>query len=180
MNGSGVTLRLPVIADYLAWAELRAASREFLVPWEPKWGIDELSRAAFKVRLRHYERDFREQTGYAFFMFRDFDDALVGGLTVTNVRRGVTQSCALGYWTGARHAGQGFMTAGVRASCAFAFGQIGLHRIEAACLPANAASIRVLEKTGFQQEGLARRYLKINGVWQDHKLYARLSDDPKV
>ena len=172
-----VTLRTPQMADYPAWAELRAQSREFLVPWEPLWATDELSRASFRRRVRHYQRDLREDVGYALFIFAVPTGALVGGLTLCNVRRGVTQSCTLGYWIGAQYANQGYMTAAVRAVVPFVFDSLELHRLEAACLPTNAASIRLLEKTGFKREGLARRYLRINGIWQDHLLYALLDSD---
>ena len=161
----------------MAWAELRAQSRDFLMPWEPLWASDELSRASFRRRVRHYLRDLREDVGYALFIFSATSGALVGGLTLCNVRRGVTQSCTLGYWVGAKYAKQGYMTAAVRAVIPFVFDQLELHRLEAACLPTNAASIKLLEKTGFKREGLARRYLRINGVWQDHLLYARLDTD---
>jgi ribosomal-protein-alanine N-acetyltransferase len=172
-----VVLRTPQISDYPAWAELRAASREFLTPWEPLWSNDELSRASFRRRVRHYLRDLREDVGYALFIFSATSGALVGGLTLCNVRRGVTQSCTLGYWIGAKYARQGYMTASVRAVVPFVFDSLELHRLEAACLPTNAASIKLLEKTGFLREGLARRYLRINGVWQDHLLYALLDTD---
>jgi [ribosomal protein S5]-alanine N-acetyltransferase len=172
-----VTLRTPQMADYPAWAELRAQSREFLAPWEPLWATDELSRASFRRRVRHYLRDLREDVGYALFIFAVSTGALVGGLTLCNVRRGVTQSCTLGYWIGAQYANQGYMTAAVRAVVPFVFDSLELHRLEAACLPTNTASIRLLEKTGFKREGLARRYLRINGVWQDHLLYALLDSD---
>jgi ribosomal-protein-alanine N-acetyltransferase len=123
-------------------------------------------------------RDLREDVGYALFIFTASTDGLVGGLTLCNVRRGVTQSCTLGYWVGAKYAKQGYMTAAVRAVVPFVFDSLELHRLEAACLPSNAASIKLLEKTGFKREGLARRYLRINGVWQDHLLYALLDSDP--
>ncbi|HUU65759.1 MAG TPA: GNAT family protein [Methyloceanibacter sp.] len=174
-----VMLRTPQMADYPAWAELRASSREFLMPWEPLWAPDELSRASFRRRVRHYLRDLREDVGYALFIYATATDALVGGLTLCNVRRGVTQSCTLGYWIGANHAQQGYMTAAVRAIVPFVFDSLELHRLEAACLPTNTASIRLLEKTGFKREGLARRYLRINGVWQDHLLYALLDSDAR-
>jgi [ribosomal protein S5]-alanine N-acetyltransferase len=172
-----VMLRTPQMSDYPAWAELRASSREFLMPWEPLWAPDELSRASFRRRVRHYLRDLREDVGYALFIHATATNALVGGLTLCNVRRGVTQSCTLGYWIGASHAQQGYMTAAVRAVVPFVFDSLELHRLEAACLPTNAASIRLLEKTGFKREGLARRYLRINGAWQDHLLYALLDSD---
>lgn len=172
-----VMLRTPQMSDYPAWAELRGQSRDFLMPWEPLWASDELSRASFRRRVRHYLRDLREDVGYALFIFAASTGDLVGGLTLCNVRRGVTQSCTLGYWVGARYAKQGYMTAAVRAVIPFVFDQLELHRLEAACLPTNAASIKLLEKTGFKREGLARRYLRINGVWQDHLLYALLDTD---
>ena len=116
-----VVLRTPQMSDYPAWAELRAASREFLTPWEPLWSNDELSRASFRRRVRHYLRDLREDVGYALFIFSATSGALVGGLTLCNVRRGVTQSCTLGYWIGAKYARQGYMAASVRAVVPFVF-----------------------------------------------------------
>jgi len=174
-----VVLRTPQMSDYPTWAELRAASHEFLTPWEPLWATDELSRASFRRRVRHYLRDLREDVGYALFIFAAMSGYLVGGLTLCNVRRGVTQSCTLGYWIGAKYAQQGYMTAAVRAVIPFVFDSLELHRLEAACLPSNRASIKLLERTGFKREGLARRYLRINGVWQDHLLYALLDSDPR-
>ncbi len=174
-----VVLRTPQMSDYPAWAELRASSREFLVPWEPRWAMDELTRASFRRRVRHYQRDLREDIGYALFLYSVATGGLVGGVTLCNVRRGVTQSCTLGYWIGAQYAQQGYMTAAVRAVVPFVFDSLDLHRLEAACLLANTASMRLLEKTGFKREGLARRYLRINGGWQDHLLYALLDSDTR-
>jgi ribosomal-protein-alanine N-acetyltransferase len=178
VGGDGVFLRAPQPADYTEWAELREASRAFLVPWEPTWPADDLTRAAFRRRLRRYAEDQRADLAYPFFVFRQADNALVGGLTLGNIRRGVAQAGSVGYWMGAAYARQGVMTAAVRATAGFAFGTLRLHRIEAACIPGNIPSIRLLEKCGFAREGYAREYLCINGVWQDHLLYARLRDDP--
>jgi [ribosomal protein S5]-alanine N-acetyltransferase len=177
IHAESVLLRTPQMSDYPEWADLRAKSRDFLTPWEPLWAADELSRSSFRRRVRHYLRDLREDVGYALFVFDSDRGDLVGGLTLCNVRRGVTQACTLGYWIGAPYARQGHMTAAVRAVIPFVFDSLELHRLEAACLPANTASVRLLEKTGFTREGLARRYLKINGVWQDHLLYALLEND---
>ena len=178
VGGDGVFLRAPQPADFTEWAELREASRAFLVPWEPTWPADDLTRASFRRRLRRYSEDQRADLAYPFFLFRQADNALVGGLTLGNIRRGVAQAGSLGYWMGAAYARQGLMTAAVRAIAGFAFGTLRLHRIEAACIPGNIPSIRLLEKCGFSREGYAREYLCINGVWQDHLLYARLRDDP--
>jgi ribosomal-protein-alanine N-acetyltransferase len=176
--GEGVTLRAPQNADYSEWAILREASRDFLTPWEPTWPADDLTRAAFRRRIRRYSEDQRSDLAYPFFIFRKSDQVLVGGLTLANIRRGCAQAGSLGYWMGAPYARQGYMSAAVRALLPFAFATLRLHRVEAACIPANAASIRLLEKTGFRREGFARQYLCIDGVWQDHLLYARLKDDP--
>lgn len=177
VHGKNVYLRVPQMADYPAWAELRAQSREFLTPWEPAWTSSELTRASFRRRLKYYARDLREDLGYAFFIFRNEDDSLIGGLTLSNVRRGVTQACTLGYWVGAPFSRQGYMSGALAAIVPYVFDHLRLHRIEAACLPHNEASIRLLERSGFAREGLARSYLKINGVWQDHITFALLEDD---
>ena len=115
----------------------------------------------------------RTDQGYAFLVFRSSDNALVGGLTLANIRRGVAQAGSIGYWMGLPFMRQGYMIAAVRAVIPFAFCTLRLHRLEAACIPTNAASIRLLEKTGFMREGYAREYLCINGIWQDHLLYGR-------
>ena len=174
--GEGVILRTPQPTDYPEWAALREQSREFLTPWEPTWPADDLSRSAFRRRLRRYTEDLRTDQSYAFLIFRSADGRLVGGLTLANVRRGVAQAGSLGYWMGRPHTRRGYMTAAVRAVIPFAFGTLRLHRLEAACIPTNTASIRLLENTGFVREGYAREYLCINGIWQDHLLYGRLKD----
>ncbi|MFC7051766.1 GNAT family N-acetyltransferase [Hansschlegelia quercus] len=177
LNGDSVTLRVPQMSDYPAWSALREQSRSFLQPWEPSWPADDVSRLAFRKRLKRYVRELDQDQAYPFFVFRAADHTLVGGVTVSQIRRGVSQTCSIGYWMGARYAGQGLMTAAVRTLAQFAFGHLKLRRIEAACLPHNAASIRLLEKTGFKREGYAREYLCIDGAWQDHLLYALLRGD---
>jgi ribosomal-protein-alanine N-acetyltransferase len=175
VEGDGVFLRAPQMSDYSEWTTLREASRAFLTPWEPTWPSDDLSRSAFRRRLRRYAEDQRADTSYAFFLFRRSDDALVGGLTLANIRRGVAQAGSLGYWIGEPFARHGLMTGAVQGLVPFAFGSLRLHRLEAACIPSNNASIRLLEKVGFVREGYAREYLCINGLWQDHLLFARLN-----
>jgi len=175
IEGDGVFLRAPQMSDYGEWTTLREASRAFLSPWEPTWPADDLSRGAFRRRLRRYAEDQRSDTSYAFFLFRKNDETLVGGLTLANIRRGVAQAGSLGYWIGEPFARRGLMTGAVQALVPFAFGSLRLHRLEAACIPSNTASIRLLEKTGFVREGYAREYLCINGLWQDHLLFGRLN-----
>lgn len=177
IRGEKVVLRPPVMADYQQWSLLRAESRKFLAPWEPIWPADELSRLGYRRRIKRYQREMREGSGYPFFVFAPDGLALLGGLTLSQIQRGVTQSGALGYWMGERHAGRGYMSDAVRTLIAYAFDTLRLHRIEAACLSHNAASIRLLEKVGFSREGYARSYLCIDGRWQDHLLYAMVNDD---
>lgn len=177
LTGAYVHLCPPRFSDWHAWADLRARSRDFLVPWEPAWSSDALGRAAYRRRLRHIALEWRDDAGYSFTIFRREDDALLGGVTLSNIRRGVAQAASLGYWIGAPFARQGFMTDALQTLLPFAFDRLGLHRIEAACLPHNAASRGLLMKIGFHEEGYARGYLKINGVWQDHVLYGLLRDD---
>lgn len=179
IRGARVFLRYPTMQDYSAWAELRALSRQHLTPWEPQWARDELTRSSFRRRLRQAQREVRDDLGYAFLIFGQTPPTLLGGLNISNVRRGVAQTASLGYWIGAPYAGQGYMTDAVCAAANFAFASLRLNRLEAACLPTNVASARVLAKAGFTREGRARQYLKIDGKWQDHDLYALLHDDPR-
>lgn len=175
--GDQVVLRVPQMADFPAWADLRAQSRDFLLPWEPTWPADDLTRAAFRRRIRRYQRDVHEGVTYPFFLFLRDEGSLVGGLTLSNIRRGVAQSCSVGYWIGEPYQRCGLMSDAVRAVVPFAFDSLNLHRVEAACLPSNDRSMNLLRGCGFTEEGYARRYLKINGVWQDHVLFAILSED---
>ncbi|HEX2841957.1 GNAT family protein [Hyphomicrobium sp.] len=177
VQGRGVWLRPPQMSDYGPWAELRAMSRAHLVPWEPAWPRDDLTKSAYRRRVKHYQREARDDLGYAFLIFEPETDRLMGGLTLSNVRRGVTQSAMLGYWLGTPFVGSGHMTAAVRAVLPHAFEPLRLHRIEAAAQPSNTRSVSVLRRAGFSEEGLARRYLKINGSWQDHLLFAMLAED---
>jgi ribosomal-protein-alanine N-acetyltransferase len=179
IEGRDVLLRPPVIADHLAWSALRERSRDYLQIWEPTWPEDDLTRAAFRRRLTIYEREMEAGTAWPLFVYRRGSGELVGAMTLSNIRRGVADTGTLGYWIGQPYAGQGLATDAARAICRFAFQTLGLHRVEAACLPANDASRRVLEKTGFRLEGRARAYLKINGAWADHLLFGLLSDEAR-
>jgi len=175
--GDSVVLRAPQMSDYAEWAALREASRDFLTPWEPTWPPDDLTRASYRRRIRRYAEDQRSDLAYPLFVFRKSDNVLLGGLTLANIRRGCAQAGNLGYWMEAAYSRQGYMTAAVKLVIPFAFETLRLHRVEAACIPGNVASVRLLEKTGFRREGFAREYLCIDGAWQDHLLYARLKHD---
>ncbi|KPH82852.1 MULTISPECIES: GNAT family N-acetyltransferase [Bosea] len=170
-------LRAPQATDYAAWAVLRMESRAFLTPWEPTWNEDDLTRTSFRLRVKRAAREIAADEAYSLFLLDARSEMLLGGLTLGLIRRGVAQACTLGYWMGQRHAGKGHMSEAVRGALRFAFQELALHRVEAACLPSNAPSRRLLDRVGFQHEGLARSYLRINGAWADHLLYAALASD---
>lgn len=170
-------LRLPQHSDYRAWSELRRQSQGFLTPWEPTWSNDHLTRRAFTNRVGWATRCQRQDTALPLFIFRREDDALVGAITLDNIRRGPAQAGTLGYWVGAPYIRQGYMRESIAALVHHAFTAMDLSRIEAACLPENAASRGVLERAGFKYEGVAQSYLQINGRWRNHVLYANLRHD---
>jgi [ribosomal protein S5]-alanine N-acetyltransferase len=174
--GERVYLRAPERGDWEDWASLRARSRQFLEPWEPSWPADALSRMSFRSRVTRYAEDWRTDQSYNFFIF-SHDDELVGGIGLSNVRRGVSETASLGYWVGEPFARQGLMTASLPLVLDFSFDRLRLHRVEAACLPTNVPSRALLTRTGFHQEGYARQYLCIAGKWQDHVLFAILRED---
>lgn len=177
LHGPDIVLRPPRPADFREWADLRDVSRDYLQPWEPAWAEDDLTRPAFKRRLSIYQREMDLGTAYPFFVVDARTGALMGAITLSNIRRGVADMATLGYWIGQPFAGLGYGTQAVGTILRFAFGPLQLHRVEAACVPTNLASRRVLEKSGFQHEGLARAYLKINGLWADHLLFGVLASD---
>lgn len=187
LNGGGGTLpgidfgvyrlRAPLLADFPEWASLRAASRAFLQPYEPTWPEDDLTPQGYQRRLRLVFEEARMDLGYTFFITTREENKVLGGISLSHVRRRAAQSASLGYWMGQRHAGHGIMSVAVPVLCRHAFADLHLERVEAACLPENAASIRVLEKCGFRLEGHARGYLTINGERRDHRLFALLPAD---
>ncbi len=172
-----MTLRLPAHPDWFAWTALRRDSVAFLTPWEPVWSEDHLSRKAFTSRVYWAQRAEGQGTALPLMMIRRSDNALLGAITLDNIRRGPAQAGTLGYWIGAPFARQGFMREAILALTHHAFTSLDLSRIEAACLPENAASRGVLEKCGFKYEGVAQSYLQINGRWRNHVLYANLRGD---
>ena len=177
LSGAQVWLRPAHLTDWPAWAELRESSRAFLTPWEPSWPIDCLTKGAWQRRLRRQYDEWKNDSAYNFLFFRAQDQALLGGVTLSHIRRGVTQTGTLGYWIGQRYARQGYTADAVRAVCTYALGAQALHRLEAGCLPHNMPSRKLLQRVGFREEGLARGYLRINGQWEDHVLFGILRED---
>jgi ribosomal-protein-alanine N-acetyltransferase len=172
-----MTLRLPQHNDWKAWAGLRADSATFLTQWEPVWAGDHLTRRAFTNRVYWAARAEAQGTALPLMLVRREDQMLLGAITLDNIRRGPSQSGTLGYWIGSAHARRGYMREAILAVVHHAFASMDLSRIEAACLPENAASRGVLEKCGFKYEGVAQSYLQIAGRWRNHVLYASLRAD---
>lgn len=175
--GKNLILQSPRMADFEQWRELRQQSEAFLRPFEPSWAADELTRKSFRKRVEYYQQRQKNGNSYAFFLKSRPAGQLLGGLTLSNVRYGVIGSGALGYWIGMPYARKGHMSEAIGILLPFAFKTLGLHRLEAACLTHNIASVALLQKTGFVREGLARKYLRIDGEWQDHLLFALLAED---
>ena len=175
-----VYMRPPQRRDCRKWLELRRDSQQFLRPWEPTWPSDSLTRKAYFRRLKAHALHSNTDLGYTFLVFRDEDRALIGGVAINDVRRGVAQSCSIGYWVGQNYACKGYMTEALSGLLPIIFLRLKIHRIEAACLPNNVASHALLKKVGFRKEGFARSYLKINGTWQDHVLFGLLETDTKI
>lgn len=173
--GANIYLRMAEKADYAAWQKIRQANQEFLQPFEPIWGANALDKQQFFARVRNDRHHASIDSKYAFFIFKKSDDSLIGGININNVQRGVFQCCAFGYWLGKTENSKGFMTEAVQILSQQCFERWQFNRIQAATLIDNQASIRVLEKNGFEREGQARRYLKINGKWQDHVLFAKIA-----
>ena len=172
-----LTLRPPAHADHRNWASLRKESSDFLVPWEPTWSRDHLSRKAFTNRVYWANRAVASGTAVPLFLIRRSDETLLGAITLDNIRRGPSQAGTLGYWIGAPYARQGYMAEAIVAVVHHAFRGLDISRVEAACLPENTASRGLLEKSGFKYEGVAQSYLQINGRWRNHVLYANLRSD---
>jgi ribosomal-protein-alanine N-acetyltransferase len=170
--GRRVALRAPRSSDARRIVQIRTRSRHFLAPWVSVPSPDEFEVEATRARLAQERHDFRGDRHYRFVMTDRPDGEAIGRVSLSQVFRGVFQNAYLGYWIDVEHKGRGFMTEGVRLALGAAFGPLGLHRVQAAILPDNEASLAVANKVGLRLEGRAERYLQIAGVWRDHLLFA--------
>jgi ribosomal-protein-alanine N-acetyltransferase len=177
IEDANYVLRLPRYQDFNQWHKLRSASRGFLERWEPTWRRDELTEGSYRARVIRGKQEYASGQAVPLLLFHRENMTLLGGITIGYIRRGAAQSCMIGYWMGEAHAGQGHMFAALQLVIPYLVSGLELHRIEAACIPDNARSIRLLEKAGFQREGYLRGYLKINGQWHDHVMFSLLATD---
>ena len=170
-------LRPPHHNDFRNWVQLRSDSRDFLSPWDPVWSDEHLTRKNFTNRVYWAQRGIKNGNGCPLFLIRKTDQALIGAITLDNIRRGPAQAGTLGYWTGQAFARQGFMREAVECVVLHAFRKLDLSRVEAACLPENQPSRGLLESCRFKYEGVAQSYLQIAGRWRTHVLYAAIRHD---
>ena len=179
ITGQKVILRPPQYSDWKAWADERKKNKLYLQPWEPLWSINELERSSFVKRVRMFERLSHNDQAYSFLIFTSDNEDFIGEVNISNVQRGIIQSCTIGYWIAKDCEGKGMMSESLELVKEFIFNELKLHRIEAACLPHNIPSLKLLLKNGFIKEGTARKLLKINDKWQDHTVLSFILDDFK-
>ena len=172
--GRRVLLRPLVPADFTQWREVRRRNADWLTRWEPSRPmgapdvIEDLH--AFTVRCNARDRERQMGAGHGFGVF--VEGSFAGEINITNIQRGPFQNAYVGYWIDEKHAGMSYTPEGVAVVCKFAFEQLALHRLQISIIPRNAASRRVVAKLDIREEGIAQRYLEINGVWEDHVRYA--------
>ena len=177
LEGKRVYLRSPEYRDWEKWSDTRRENMSHLKPWEPTWPSNDLERNSFLRRIKVYEKLINNDEAYPFLIFDMKTEELIGELNINNVQRGVLQSCSIGYWISKDKIGLGFMSESINLIKNFIFNELNLHRIEAACLESNVSSLNVLKNNDFHFEGIARKYLKINGKWQDHLIYSYLETE---
>lgn len=177
LTGERLIVRPPALSDWPQWTEVRGRNRAFLKPYEPSWPEDCLSRAFFERRLQRQARDWRMGQGYSFLIFDKTTASLIGGININNVCRGAAQYGTLGYWLDEEEQGSGYMAEALRLVINYGFTHLQLHRFNAGCLPGNERSARLLAKLGFAEEGFAKKYVQIDGRWQDHLLFGLPCED---
>lgn len=177
--GRRVLLRPLSVSDFPAWTEVRTRNGDWLLAWEPRRlpGQPDVTtdRDAFSVRCSARERERQLGTGYGFGIF--VEGRFAGEINLSAIQRGPFQSAYIGYWIDEAEAGHGYTPEALVVLCRFAFDDLRLHRVQIAIIPRNAASRRVVEKVKIREEGIAERYLEINGVWEDHVRYAITSEE---
>ncbi len=171
-----LVLRPPHSSDCEDWIALRRRSRDHLTPFEPAWPAKALTSEFFINRIANQARDWKQGQSCSFFIFQQPRNILIGSVNLNNIVRGAGQYATLGYWLGEEFQGQGYMHEALRQTMIYGFTAQNLHRINAATLPHNGRSMKLLRRLGFEEEGFAKSYLQINGEWQDHILFGITED----
>ncbi len=178
LHGPRVMLRPMTEADWDGWHEVRTRCRDWLVKWEPRSAHASYpaeDRRTFASRCALRERERQLGTGYGLGIF--LEGRFVGELTLSGIQRGPMQMGYIGYWIDEAVAGRGLMPEAVVVTIQFALETLRLHRVEINIIPRNHASRRVVEKIGLRCEGVAERYLEIDGAWEDHARYAITAEE---
>jgi ribosomal-protein-alanine N-acetyltransferase len=174
LYGKRIMMRPLAVNDFREWSEVRQRNAAWLTVWEPSRFPSQpdpvTDKSAFASRCLQRDRDRASGTAFQFALF--VDGRIAGEVNLNNLIRGAMQSCTVGYWIDEAHAGHGYTAEGVALVMQFAFEQLGLHRVEICIVPRNVRSRRIMEKLEIREEGVAERYLEINGVWEDHIRYA--------
>jgi ribosomal-protein-alanine N-acetyltransferase len=177
--GRRVVLRPLVVEDFAVWQAVRRRNADWLLKWEPLRATSAPdpveSRDAFAVRCGARQRERQLGTGYGYGIF--VEGHFAGEINLSIVQRGPFQSAYVGYWIDEAHAGKGYMPEALVCLCRAAFDDLHLHRVQIAIIPRNSASRRVVEKLDVRDEGVAQRYLEINGTWEDHIRYAMTAEE---
>lgn len=182
LYGQRVMMRPLMSSDFPVWNEVRVRNEEWLTPWEPTRSLHladpTRSRDAFAARC--LARDRERQTGTAFGFGVFVDNAFAGEVNINNITRGAMQSGTVGYWIDRDRAGHSYIAEGVVVASRFAFDELHLHRLEIGIVPRNGNSRRVMEKLQLREEGIAQRFLEINGTWEDHVRYAITAEEWQI
>ena len=153
------------------WRQVRAKNQNFLTPYEPQWAADSLTKDFFMRRLKRQQKEWQSGRGCFFLIHHRDSKKIIGGINLNDIRLGAARHASLGYWLDETHQGQGYMTEAGLLVIDYAFHVLKLRRLNAACLPDNESSVKLLTRLGFEEEGFAKAYLQINGAWQDHRLF---------
>ena len=172
-----VYLRPPQATDVRKWIGVRHRNRDYLKPFEPAWDANCLTENYFQRRLARQIHEWDTGLGNSFLIFKKDGDELIGGMNINHICRGAGQYASLGYWIDEAHQGQGYMAEALRVTLKYAFEELQLHRVHAACIVKNARSRNLLLRCGFREEGFAERYIAIDGEWQDHHLFGITFED---
>jgi ribosomal-protein-alanine N-acetyltransferase len=177
LNGKAIYLRFLEPQDAAAVLSLYKLNRAFLTPWEPKRSDNFYSLQAQRESIESMQAARQVDQGYGFGIFLKETGELVGRVNLSGVVRGVFQNANIGYLLAEQYNGHGYMSEAVNLVLRYAFKELGLHRVQAGTMLNNYGSMRVLQKCGFRHEGVARRYLKINGNWEDHNIFAITAEE---
>ena len=174
-----VIIRHPKRRDWKAWVHLRRESYGFLQKWEPYWTLNQCNKSNYMRQLKLQRTKAAYDQAYSFLCFEKYNKVLLGGINISNIQRGVIQTCNIGYWLGEKNTGKGYMQESIKALIPYIYEQLKIHRIQAFTLEDNIPSRKLIEKVNFKKEGVLREAMQINNEWRDHVIYSLLLEDTK-